>query len=114
MQRPYLSDGDAKLLIGLVHFVSCFVRKISIDKARFTNQVHLTRSHFDAEILADESEQRRSEVHLAISVHGHVHSNKFFVRQTVRALVAEAERRVHVLQHVEHLRVQYFAAVEEK
>lgn len=65
----------------------------------------LTASHFYAEILTNEGEQRCSEVHLAVTVHRHIHPDELLVREPVRALVAKPQRRVHVLQHVVHLRV---------
>lgn len=65
----------------------------------------LTASHFYAEILANEGEQRRSEVHLAVPVHRHIHPDELLVREPIRALVAKPQRRVHILQHVVHLRV---------
>jgi len=57
----------------------------------------LTASHFYAEILANEGKQRCREVHLAVTVHRHIHPDG--------ALVAKPQRRIHILQHVVHLRV---------
>lgn len=69
----------------------------------------LTASHFYAEVLAYQGEQRGAEVNLAVTVHRHIHSDEFLVRQPVRALVTKPQRRVHVLQHVIYLRVMYLA-----
>ncbi len=68
--------------------------------------VHLLGgAHLDAQVLANERKERRGEVHLALLGDGHVHANQLLVGEPVGALVAEAERRVHVAQHVVHLRV---------
>lgn len=69
----------------------------------------LTASHFYAKILANQGEQRGGEVHLAITVHRHIHPDELFVREPIRTFVAKPQRRVHVLQHVVHLRVVNFA-----
>jgi len=71
--------------------------------------IELTASHFYAEILANEGEQRCREVHLAVTVHWHIHPDELFVRKPIRALVAKPQRRIHILQHVVHLRVVDFA-----
>lgn len=69
----------------------------------------LTASHFYAEILADQGEQRGGEVDLAVTVHRHVHPDELLESEAIRALVAKPQRRVHVLQHVVHLRVMDLA-----
>lgn len=65
----------------------------------------LTASHFYAEILANEGEQRCSEVHLAVTVHRHIHPDELLVGEPVRTLVTKPQRWVHILQHVVHLRI---------
>lgn len=57
----------------------------------------LTASHFYAEILANEGEQRCREVHFAITVHRHIHSDEFLVCKPIWALVAKPQRRIHIL-----------------
>lgn len=68
-------------------------------------RVKLTVSHLYAEIFPDKREQGRGKVDLPVHVDGHVHSYQFLVGQPIRTLVAEAQRRIHVLQHVVHLGV---------
>lgn len=65
----------------------------------------LTASHFYAEILTNEGEQRCSKVHFAVAVHRHIHPDELLVREPIRALVAKPQRWIHILQHVVHLRV---------
>ena len=84
-ERPQLHDGLPQLHVRLVHL--------------------LRRPHLDAQVLPDQSEEGGGEVDLPLGVHRHVHPDQLLVRQPVRALAAEAEGRVHVLQHVVHLGV---------
>ena len=67
--------------------------------------MRLTWPHFDAQIFPNQSEQSGGEVDLAVSVERHVHADQLLVGQSVGAFVAEAERRIHIFQHVEHFRV---------
>lgn len=69
----------------------------------------LTSSHFYIEILADQGEQSGGEVHLQVDVHRHVHPDKLLVGKPVRTFVSKPQRRIHVLQHVVHLRVMDLA-----
>ena len=57
------------------------------------------------EVLSDECEERGGEVDHALVVDGLVHADELLEGEAVGALGAEAQRRVHVLQHVVHLRV---------
>ena len=62
--------------------------------------------HFvDDNHFSDQGKEGGGEVDLPLGVHRHVHPDQLLVRQPVRALTAEAEGRVHVLQHVVHLGV---------
>ena len=55
--------------------------------------------------LSDEGEERGGEVDRAVVINGLVHADQLLEGESVRALAAEPEGRVHVLQHVVHLRV---------
>ena len=55
--------------------------------------------------LAYQSEESGGEVDGAVLVNGLVHPDELLEGQPVRALAPEAQGRVHVLQHVVHLRV---------
>ena len=57
------------------------------------------------EVLSDECEERGGEVDHALVVDGLVHADELLEGEAVGALGAEPQRRVHVLQHVVHLRV---------
>ena len=57
------------------------------------------------EVLADEGEEGGGEVDHPLVVDGLVHADELLEGEAVGALGAEAKRRVHVLQHVVHLRV---------
>ena len=68
--------------------------------------IHLFSSpHFDAQVLPDEGEQRGREVDHSLVVDRLVHSDQFFESEPVRTLGPEAQRRIHVLQHVVNLGV---------
>ena len=45
-------------------------------------------------------------MHFSLVIQRHIHANELLVGQPVGALGPEAQRRVHVLQHVVHLRVE--------
>ena len=71
-----------------------------------TYLVHLLRRpHLDAQVLPDEREQGGGEVDHALVVDRLIHSDQLLESESVRALGPEAQRRIHVLQHVVHLRV---------
>lgn len=67
--------------------------------------LHLTRSHFDTKILADQTKERCGEIHFAVGINWHVHSNEFFIRKSIWTFVAESQRWIHVFEHVVHLAV---------
>ena len=82
---PDLDDGGPELEVGLVHL--------------------LGGAHLDAEVLPDQREEGRREVDHALVVNRLVHPDQLLEGQPVRTLGPEAQGRVHVLQHVVHLRV---------
>ena len=57
------------------------------------------------EVLPDEREERRREVHHALVVDRLVHADELLEGEAVGTLGAEPQRRVHVFQHVVHLSV---------
>ena len=57
------------------------------------------------EVLSDEGEERGGEVDHSLVVDGLVHADELLEGEAVGAFGAEAQRRVHVLQHVVHLGV---------
>ena len=93
-EGPDAPDGRAQLLVGLVHLVH------GADE--------------DAEVDADEGEERRGEVNLALLVDGHVHADETLVGEEVGALVAEAERGVDLLEQGEHVRVVDLPAAKRR
>ena len=93
-ERPDPPDGRPQLLVGLVHLVH------GADE--------------DAEVDADEGEEGRSEVDLALLVDGHVHADETLVGEEVGALVAEAERGVDLLEQGEHVRVVDLPAAKRR
>lgn len=82
-----------------------FQQFLNIVKRNRYSADRLTASHFYAEILANQGEQCGGEVHLAVTVHRHIHPDELLVREPIRALVTKPQRRIHVLQHVVHFRV---------
>lgn len=64
-----------------------------------------TASHFDAKIFPDQSKESGREVDFAVLVDRHIHSDEFLISQPIRAFIAEAQGRIHVLEHVVHLAV---------
>lgn len=73
----------------------------------YTQEVRykLTRSHFNAQILPNQSEQRCGELDSQFIVQWHIHTYKFFVGKTVGTLVTESQRRIHIFQHIIHFRI---------
>ncbi len=61
--------------------------------------------HLDAQIFSDQREEGGGEVDHALVVDRLVHPDQLLESQTVGTLRAEAQRRIHVLQHVVHLSV---------
>ena len=81
-EGPHLEDGLAQLHVRLVHL--------------------LRRPHLDAQVLPDQGEEGGGEVDLALVVQRHVHPNQLLVGQAIRAFGSEAQRGIHILEHVIH------------
>ena len=64
--------------------------------------------------VPDESKERGREVNLSLVVQRHVHPDQLLVGQAIRALGSEPHRRIHVLEHVVHLRIVDPASVERE
>lgn len=90
--------------VYLLHVTLMFLLLICV------NSDELTASHLYTEVFTYQSEQRGGKVNLAVTVHGHIHPDELLVRQAVRALVAKPQRRIHIFQHVIHLRVMDLAS----
>ena len=62
----------------------------------------------NVEVDPDEGEEGAGEVDLPLDVDRHVHPHQPLVGQQVRALAAEPQRRVDLLQESEHVHVVDF------
>ena len=78
-----LHDGRPQLQVRLVHLRAL--------------------PHVDLEVVSDEGEERGCERDPALLVDGHVHPDQSLVRHLVWTLLAKAQRRVNILQHLESL-----------
>ena len=84
-ERPYFAYRASEFLICLIHFIHA--------------------SEEDLEVDSHKSKQCGLEVHFALDVHRHVHSNQALVGQQIGTLATKSQGGIDLLEKGKHVHV---------